>query len=152
MQELKPSLKVQSDSIWAKLFYKEIYIKWNIHRCNLTYSKSLKKTHQINIQWAYCPIDIADLVTCKDLYTRLNSTIWKASGGLWIQSQGKDWNNGLLIRMNIYTKNTNKHEQDGPPNLQINEKSKIWQNFSSTESSIFFSSITEHKNRWPVRT
>ena len=31
--------------------------------------------------------------------------------------------------MKIYTKNTNKHEQDGPPNLQINEKSKIWQNF-----------------------
>ena len=142
MQELKPSLKVQSDSICAKLFYKEIYIKMKYTQMQSNLFKVIKKkTHQINIQWAYCPIDIADLITCKDLYTRLNSTIWKASGGLWIQSQEKDWNNGLLIRMNIYTKNTNKHEQDDPPNLQINEKSKIWQNF--------FSSITEQKNRWP---
>ena len=32
MQELKPSLKVQSDSICAKLFYKEMYIIMNYTR------------------------------------------------------------------------------------------------------------------------
>ena len=32
MQELKPSLKVQSDSICTKLIYKEIYIKMKYTR------------------------------------------------------------------------------------------------------------------------